>query len=209
MILQKPDITAADGVSCATPGFDPFYGTSAAAPHAGAIAALVKSRNLSLSASQISSYLTSTAIDIEAAGWDRDSGFGILDAYGAVQAAVPTAVRFYTLTPCRLVDTRGANAPAISVGVDRTFLLSGLCGVPADATSLSVNVTVTLPSAGGDLRMFAGPTLPPTSIINYRGGQTRANNAIVRLGPGASVTVHADQASGTAQFILDVNGYFK
>ncbi len=43
VVRQKPDITAADGVSTAAPGFNPFYGTSAAAPHAAAIAALCKS----------------------------------------------------------------------------------------------------------------------------------------------------------------------
>ena len=43
IVRQKPDITAADGVSTAAPGFNPFYGTSAAAPHAAAIAALLKS----------------------------------------------------------------------------------------------------------------------------------------------------------------------
>ena len=44
VVRQKPDITAADGVSCAAPGFNPFYGTSAAAPHAAAIAALWSSQ---------------------------------------------------------------------------------------------------------------------------------------------------------------------
>ena len=45
IVRQKPDITAADGVSVSgVGGFgSPFYGTSAAAPHAGAITALVKS----------------------------------------------------------------------------------------------------------------------------------------------------------------------
>ena len=42
-LLQKPDITAADCVVTTTPGFSPFCGTSAAAPHAAAIAALLKS----------------------------------------------------------------------------------------------------------------------------------------------------------------------
>jgi subtilisin family serine protease len=74
-------------VSCQAPGFNPFFGTSAAAPHAGAIAALVKSADLSLTATQIRGFLMSTAIDIEAAGVDRDSGAGILDAFAAVQAA--------------------------------------------------------------------------------------------------------------------------
>src|SRR5262249_28192529 len=94
VLRQKPDITAADGVSCAAPGFNPFFGTSAAAPHAGAIAALVKSANLSLTPAQIRTALTSTAIDIEGAGVDRDSGAGIVMAFEALQSvgAAPTAV---------------------------------------------------------------------------------------------------------------------
>ncbi len=40
-VLQKPDLAAADGVSTSTPGFSTFKGTSAAAPHAAAIAALM------------------------------------------------------------------------------------------------------------------------------------------------------------------------
>jgi len=46
-VLNKPDITAADGVSVTgVGGFgSPFYGTSAAAPSAASVAALVKSAN--------------------------------------------------------------------------------------------------------------------------------------------------------------------
>ena len=40
-VLQKPDVVAADGVSTSTPGFSRFFGTSAAAPHAAAIGALM------------------------------------------------------------------------------------------------------------------------------------------------------------------------
>lgn len=86
-VLNKPDITAADGVSTGVSGFTTFYGTSAAAPHAAAIAALVKSKNPALTVAQMTSILTSTAIDIEAAGVDRDSGAGIVMANAAVQAA--------------------------------------------------------------------------------------------------------------------------
>ena len=85
--LQKPDATAADGVVTKTPGFNPFYGTSAAAPHAAAIAALIKSANPSLSNVQIKQILLSTTLDNMASGVDRDSGYGILSAVPAVQAA--------------------------------------------------------------------------------------------------------------------------
>jgi hypothetical protein len=88
--LQKPDATAADGVVTKTPGFNPFYGTSAAAPHAAAIAALIKSANLSLTNAQIKAILLSTSLDTMAAGVDRDSGYGILSAIPAVQAATQT-----------------------------------------------------------------------------------------------------------------------
>ena len=88
-VLNKPDLTAADGVSVTgTGGTFPstFYGTSAAAPHAGAIAALAKSRQLAATASQITAALVASAIDIEAAGNDRDSGVGIIMADTAVGA---------------------------------------------------------------------------------------------------------------------------
>ena len=80
-VRAKPDLAAADGVTVATPGFDPFYGTSAAAPHAAAIAGLLWSANPSLSPAQIRTKLTQTALDIEAPGWDRDSGAGLIMAH--------------------------------------------------------------------------------------------------------------------------------
>jgi hypothetical protein len=93
-LLQKPDLTAADGVSVTGVGgfSSPFFGTSAAAPHAAAIAALIKSRNTGLTASQIRSALLSGAIDIESAGVDRDSGSGIIMADTALAATPPPAV---------------------------------------------------------------------------------------------------------------------
>ena len=84
--LTKPDISAADGVTCRTPGFSPFFGTSAAAPHAAAVAALVKSAKPSATGAQIFGALTSTALDIRAVGIDRDSGYGIVMAPAAVNA---------------------------------------------------------------------------------------------------------------------------
>ncbi len=84
--LFKPDMTAADGVSVTGAGGfpSPFYGTSAAAPHAAAIAALVKSRNPALTQLQIRTALIGSAIDVEGAGPDRDSGYGIIMADTAV-----------------------------------------------------------------------------------------------------------------------------
>jgi hypothetical protein len=84
--LQKPDITAADGTTAKTPGFNPFFGTSAAAPHAAGVAALVKSANPARTNAQIMACMTSTALDNMAPGTDRDGGVGIVMAMAAVQA---------------------------------------------------------------------------------------------------------------------------
>lgn len=86
--LQKPDLAAADGVSTRTPGFLPFFGTSAAAPHAAGIAALVRSARPDYSATQVRTAMTATALDSMGTGVDRDSGFGVAMAYAAVQYAL-------------------------------------------------------------------------------------------------------------------------
>jgi hypothetical protein len=215
-ILNQPLITAADGVSCAAPGFGTFYGTSAAAPHAGAIAALVKSENPSLTSTQISTILTSTAIDIEAAGLDRDSGFGILDAFSAVQAAVPvtTGLNFYTLPPCRIVDTRNPagplGGPSLTGGASRTFVVINQCSLPATASAIAVNVAETNAQGSGNLKVYPGGTsVPNASTINFSVGQSRSNNAVVPLGASGDISVFASIGSGLhVDFILDIVGYF-
>jgi subtilase family protein len=87
-LLQKPDVTAADGASSKTPGFLPFFGTSAAAPHAAAIAALIKSVRPDYTNAQILNALQQTALDIRAPGIDRDSGWGIVMALAAANYAL-------------------------------------------------------------------------------------------------------------------------
>ena len=90
-VRQKPDLAAADGVATAVSGFQPFYGTSAAAPHAGAIAALLEARNPGLTTSEARAALTSGVLDIEAAGTDRDSGAGLLMADLVLRRLGPTS----------------------------------------------------------------------------------------------------------------------
>jgi Subtilase family len=83
-VRNQPSLTAADRVSTTVPGFETFPGTSAAAPHAAAIAALLKSSNPDLGPDEIRTALTSTALDIEDPGADINSGAGIIDALQAL-----------------------------------------------------------------------------------------------------------------------------
>ena len=87
----KPDITGIAGVAVTgAAGFsNPFFGTSAAAPHIGALAALVRQANPGLSATQVKQTLMGTAADLGAVGYDYVFGAGGADAYGAVAAAIP------------------------------------------------------------------------------------------------------------------------
>jgi hypothetical protein len=128
----------------------------------------------------------------------------------------PTPPGFFTVTPCRLIDTRAVEGerggPALMAGATRTFdVVAGSCSIPASARAISVNVTVTQATAAGYLQLFpAGGGTPTVSTINYSAGRTRGNNAIVRLGDLGQLAVRCGQAAGTtAHFILDVNGYFQ
>jgi len=124
---------------------------------------------------------------------------------------------FYTLPPCRVVDTRnpaGAWAgPALAAGAERSFALAGRCGIPATARAVSANLTVTGAGAAGDLRAFAADlaAAPATSNLNFGAGQVRANNAVVAVSQdgNAAVSILPDLATGTVNVILDVNGYFR
>lgn len=117
---------------------------------------------------------------------------------------------FYTLTPCRLLDTRSGSDPFAAGSVELVFPAFGPCGVPYGARAVAVNVTVTQASASGNLRLYpAGMPVPLVSTINYGAGQTRGNNAVVSLSSYGGLAVKVGQASGTVHVIIDVFGYFE
>lgn len=130
----------------------------------------------------------------------------------AAPAMADGPFRFYSLSPCRAVDTGGGQGPNLSSGTTRDFQIQGVCGVPLTATAVALNVTVIGPTAQGHLRLFpSGTTLPTVSTINYTAGITAlANGAIVPLSENASdLSVYTFMASpGTTRLALDVTGYF-
>jgi hypothetical protein len=116
---------------------------------------------------------------------------------------------FYTVAPCRLVDTRSPAPVPVVAGVTRTFPVVGSCLIPASARAISFNVTVTDATSNGNVRLFPGGTGAPTaSTVNFAAGITRANNGIVALGTAGDVSVLLAPA-GTAHVIIDVNGYME
>ena len=139
-----------------------------------------------------------------------------MDAAKAVTATFdltpPLGLDYYTVTPCRVLDTRLSGTPLVS-GVTSVFTAAGLCGVPADAVAVMINVTVFEPPSFGHVTLFPGDgSLPATSTLNFQSGVTRANNAIIPLATDAAQTLAAQvflAGGGQAQLIVDVFGYFK
>jgi hypothetical protein len=86
--LLKPDLTAADGVFTKTPGFLPFFGTSAASPHAAGIAALVVSARPGYTPAQVKTSMVKSALDNMSVGCDINGGCGVAMANGAVSYAL-------------------------------------------------------------------------------------------------------------------------
>jgi hypothetical protein len=148
-VRAKPDITAADGVSTTLPGssgLNPFYGTSAAAPHAGAIAGLLKSMNTSLTPAQIRTILTTTAVDVESVGFDNISGFGIVQAFQAMQAVSASPQAFVNIGTVTAAEGAFANGNGkIDPGEVATLVVQLKNGSPVGATSVQATLTTTTP----------------------------------------------------------------
>jgi uncharacterized repeat protein (TIGR01451 family) len=216
VVRQKPAITAADGVSCAAPGFNPFYGTSAAAPHAAAIAALVKSAVPGLTLAQMRTALISSAIDIEAAGTDRDTGAGIIRAHAALLNAGATPQAFLaagTAVPTQVVgdgdaflennETWSLIVPLTnSGGVSATAISAVLSTSTPGVTISTANSTYPdlAPSASGNnatpyvftigAAAICGGTIDFTLTVTYSGGPSpQVFTFSLRTGsPGTPVT---------------------
>ncbi len=62
----------------------------------------------------------------------------------------------------------------------------------------------------GDLVLYPnGIASPPAaSTLSFRAGRTRANNTIVYVASDGSFLVK-NNAGGSLDFVLDVNGYYK
>ncbi len=137
----------------------------------------------------------------------------ILDINGYfAPTSTPSGQSFYSLTPCRVVDTRLATGslggPFMSGGTSRSFPIpASSCGVPNTAQAYSLNITV-VPRAQqlGYLTTWpAGQTQPLVSTLNSTDGGIVANAAIVPVGTNGGISVFV---TDNADVIIDINGYF-
>jgi hypothetical protein len=148
--------------------------------------------------------------------WDRytvsgrDFGYDC-EPIHAIAPAPTTGATYHAITPTRALDTRngtgGLSGPFTNHAA-RTFTVAG---VPAGATAVTGNLTVTGQTSSGYL--FIGPVAtnnPTSSTLNFPVGDDRANAVTVQLGGGGtlSITFVAPSNGPSVHAIFDVTGYF-
>ena len=124
-----------------------------------------------------------------------------------------TGATFVALTPTRLLDTRTGNGSpgAVTSQVPRPFAVAGRGGVPANATAVTGNLTVTGQTAQGFLYLGPNQIVSPTSsTLNFPLNDVRANAVTVALATDGSlsVTYFSTNRSARTQVVFDVTGYF-
>ncbi len=126
-----------------------------------------------------------------------------IDGYFAAVDSAPGGQSFYTLPPCRVLDTR--NTSGLFSGKRVVDISASTCGAPSGAQAFVLNATVVPPGALGYLILWPDGSVQPTvSTLNALDGAITSNLALV---PAADGFVDAF-ASGRTQLVLDIFGYF-
>ena len=135
-----------------------------------------------------------------------------LEGYYAPSAG-GTAGQYVPVVPARITDTRAGSGQAnagVTLGQGSTLdvQVTGAGGIPAGGVSAVVmNVTATNTSTAGFFTVFPkGSGLPLASNLNWNPRVTVPNRVIVPVGTGGKVSFY--NGIGTADLIVDVNGYF-
>jgi hypothetical protein len=202
----KPDLTGYDDVSTYTYGPVGFPGTSAASAHVAGAAAVLKSANPNLDASEITGLLEDSAAQ---PGFDNVYGRGLLhlgppEASDAAQPPHPTP---YTplATQTRILDTRtttGNHQKKLAAGETLTLPIPD---IPNDTTAVAVNVTAVNPSVATHLDLY-GQVYGGTSDLNAAANHVNSVLSLVSLGSDRAIRIR--NASGTTDVIVDLLGYF-
>jgi len=129
----------------------------------------------------------------------------VIDIDGYFAPAGAGGLSFYSMLPCRALDTRNPVGTAPFNGTIVANMLNSGCGVPSAAQAFALNATVVPPSGFGYLSLWPdSENRPLVSTLNAFDGKITSNFAIV---PTTNGSIDAF-GSSAAYLILDVSGYF-
>lgn len=136
------------------------------------------------------------------------NGTGQVESLPASLTVVPAvATDFYTLTPCRVLDTRSGSP--LQSGVTRLVSVVGTCGIPAGTRALAANVTTVSPTNPGSLVVFPGNYPDPgTATAHLVPGRVLANEAVLPLSTDGAGNLALLAQGGSVHVLIDVFGYF-
>ena len=226
VVAPASNVAAAGGAGAATiswtastdtvAGYHVYRGASAAGPFTRVTPALVAAPpyvDTGVSGGTYAYLVRAVRLETTPSGsyWNASTG-----ASATATVTGPGASTFRTLTPCRAIDTRRApgpmGGPSLGAGATRTFVATGVCGVPSTARAVSLNLTATNTTAGGAIVLYAGDlaSAPNAQTLAFRAGQTRANNGVVGLSADGMGTFKVTSgATGPVDVVVDVNGWFE
>ncbi len=139
-----------------------------------------------------------------------DSSAGSTDISLGVNGYASDRGTYYPMSPYRIMDSRiGLGVAKGVVGGGRTASLqvTGAGGVPTDASTVVLNVTVTGASGGSFLTVYpSGVARPTASSLNFGKGWTGANSVTVKVGEDGKVNLF--NSDSPVHVIVDVYGYY-
>jgi hypothetical protein len=135
----------------------------------------------------------------------------VLDVTGYFLAD-DSGATYHAVAPVRLLNTiASVGLPGkFHSGVPRSFQVTGVLGIPANATAITGNLAVTRQSSAGFVSITPDPTTSPsTSTINFPVADVRANGLTAQLSATGSLAAFFNGTAGaTTDLVLDVTGYY-
>jgi hypothetical protein len=152
-VRYGPDLCGIDGGAVTGAGgfANPFYGTSAAAPHVAAIAALIRQAHPNWSVSDVRNALTSTALDLGDPGFDNVYGFGRVRAFEAVALAMDPVSLGPTVVSVR--DVPNDQGGRVGVRWAASSLDENVNGLPKYSVWRALPAGAAKPADGGIYRV--------------------------------------------------------
>ena len=192
----RVDVPVSDGVAASgTPA--PTYSVSAGTLPAGL--------SLNTATGAITGTPTGTAGGPYTFTLRAGNGIGAAVTTTFAGTVLQPAGGLFAIAPVRLLDTRDAGDTLVG-GTVRRLQIAGVAGIPADASSVVLNVTSTNGTTSGFITVFpCGPSVPLTSNVNFLAGENVASLVSVALDSDGGVCLFSNVATDV---VVDISGAY-